>query len=135
MNKIIFSAAALLIVFLCGCTALVTMPDGTSYEALSNSEISRLVMISRLSLKENLQKKLITKAEYYDAMRKDPTVKIDYRGDRFGTATVTWRTRHRKLEFFYHDDLTAEVMPCSFATSFIPPEERLIAPDKSIQGR
>lgn len=135
MKILTFVFSFMLLIAVSGCVSHVTMPDGNEYRALSRSEINRLILISRLSLKDNLDKKLITRKEYTDAMRNEPTVRIDYRGDRFGTATITWRTRDRKLEFYYHDDLTAEVLPCSFATSFIPPEERSIAPDKSIPGR
>jgi hypothetical protein len=123
------------VTLLCSCTTYVITPDGQKYEALSKDEISRLIIISRLSLKDARNKNLITRNEYHDAMTLPPEVKIEYRGDRFGTAHVIWRTRDRLLEYLYHDDLTAEVMPCSFSVSYIPPEERRIMPDKSIPGR
>lgn len=133
LKSVLYSIAALLI--LSGCAVYVTGYDGNEYKALSEKQIRHLVHISRVSLKKNLSKKIISPGEYRDAMNMQPEIRIDYRGDRYGTANISWRTRGRKLEFLYHDDLTAEVLPCSFATSVIPPQERRIMPDKSIPGR
>ena len=129
-------AALFAMLLLCSCATGVKGADGNTYQALSKSQIDHLVIISRASLKNNLNKNIISRIEYQDAMRYDPSVRIDYRGDRFGTARIIWRTRGRQLEFRYDDDLTAEVIPkCSFSTYIIPAHERRIQPDKSISGR
>ncbi|MBO5668039.1 MAG: hypothetical protein J6S43_02840 [Lentisphaeria bacterium] len=123
------------VLLLTGCTSTVIV-DGVEYQALSKSQINHLVVISRAALQENLKKELITRQEYRYAMRNEPSVRVQYRGDRFGTATVSWRTGERLLEFRYDEDLTGEIIPkCSFATSFIPERERGIRPDKSLPGR
>jgi hypothetical protein len=120
----------------CSCATYVTGTDGNLYEALSESEINDLIDISRVALNTNYKKRMITRNEYRDAMRSRPSVKIEYRGDKYGTATVIWRTSGRKLEFKYHDYLTDEIIPrCTFSTSYIPDEERRVQPDFSLQGR
>ena len=131
----LFSALSAMLM-LCSCATKVAGTDGNMYEPLSRKQIDHLIIISRAALKTNLDKRIITRTEYRDAIQSEPMVKIDYRGDRFGTARVTWRTRGRQLEFRYDDDLTQEIIPkCSFSTYIIPAHERRIQPDKSIQGR
>ena len=113
------------VIMLSSCATYVTGTDGGKYEALTQKEINHLIIISRKAMPENLKKRLVSKREYDDVMRIVPTVKIEYRGDKYGTATVIWRTRGRKIEFQYHDYLTDEIIPrCSFSTSYIPDEER-----------
>ena len=136
MKKSVFLCAAMLIMLGTSCATYVTGRDGSRYKALTSSQTEHLVNISRAALKRNLDKNIISRTEFQDAMRYEPMVRVDYRGDRFGTAKVIWRTRGRQLEFTYDEDLTAEIIPkCSFATYIIPAHERRIQPDKSIQGR
>ena len=128
-------SALLIAAVFCGCASYVTVGD-RRYRTLSRGQIDRLVLISRASLKESLRKKMITKPEYDEAMHRDPEVRIDYRGDEFGTAEITWRTGGRRLQFYYMDDLTEEIIKkCAFAISDIPEQERRIVPDKSVPGR
>ena len=136
MRSVALSVVMLLSVFFCcSCATYETGEDGNSYKALTTRQKERLVIISRGSLTGRLEDGIITRQEYYDAMHNEPMVRIDYRGDRYGTATVTWRTRGRQLEFRYDEDLTAEIIEkCSFAISIIPPQERRIQPDKSIRS-
>ena len=131
----IFSAVAAMLL-LTSCAAKVAGSDGNMYQPLSKKQQDRLVIISRAALKSNLDKKIITYTEYRDAMNTPPSIKINYRGDRFGTARITWRTRGRQLEFSYDEDLTAEIIPkTTFSTYVIPAHERRIQPDKSLPGR
>ncbi len=131
----LFSAAAAMLL-LTSCAAKVAGSDGNMYQPLSKTQQDRLVIISRAALKSNLDKKIITYTEYRDAMNTPPSIKINYRGDRFGTARITWRTRGRQLEFSYDEDLTAEIIPkTTFSTYVIPAHERRIQPDKSLPGR
>ena len=135
MRFVVFSALMLCCtLFCCSCATYVTGEDGQSYKALTRSQKEHLVIISRGSLTERLRSGIITRQEYYDAMHNEPMVRIDYRGDRYGTATITWRTRGRILEFRYEEDLTADIIEkCTFSTGIIPPHERRIQPDKSIR--
>ena len=131
----LFSAAAAMLL-LTSCAAKVAGSDGNMYQPLSKKQQDRLVIISRAALKSNLDKKIITYTEYRDAMNTPPSIKINYRGDRFGTARITWRTRGRQLEFSYDEDLTAEIIhKTTFSTYVIPAHERHIQPDKSLPGR
>ena len=135
-NILRLSVLVFCIFLLSGCAGKVEGVDGMMYTPLSKSQIRHLVIISRASLKESLNKKRISRIEYRDAMKTEPMVKIEYRGDRFGTAYVSWRTRERLIEFRYEDDISAKIIPkCAFITSVIPPHERNIQPDKSIRGR
>ncbi|MBO7327508.1 MAG: hypothetical protein J6W00_01890 [Lentisphaeria bacterium] len=136
MNMRLILFALFAVSGLCSCATYVTGSDGNRYEALSKREINHLVTVSRNSLRDNLKKRLITRKEYFDAMRSEPSVKIEYRGDKYGTATVIWRTSDRKLEFKYHDYLTADVITrCTFSTSYISDADRGIQPDFSLKGR
>ncbi|MBE6357219.1 MAG: hypothetical protein E7058_08940 [Lentisphaerae bacterium] len=136
MKTIVLTLPLLSMLLFSGCATRVVQ-DGISYEALSKKEIAHLVLISRASLKNSLQKKLISRAEYRFALRNEPSVRIQYRGDRFGTASILWRTPVRVLEFRYDEDLTDEIIrKCSFSTYSVPKHERgEIKPDKSIKGR
>ena len=136
MKTIVLMMSLAVMLLFCGCATTV-IQNGVEYEALSKKEIAHLVLISRASLKDSLQKKLISSAEYRFAQRNDPSVRIQYRGDRFGTASIMWRTPARILEFRYDENLTDEIIrKCSFSTYTVPKHERGgIKPDKSIKGR
>lgn len=119
-----------------GCATKVTGEDGRKYQPLSASEVQRLVNISRISLKNSLKRRIISRSEYQFMLKNEPGIRITYRGDRFGTAIISWQTTSRVLEFRYEDDLSATVIAgCSFSTYEIPEHERGIMPDKSIPGR
>lgn len=136
MKLITLLSAVAAMLLLTSCAAKVAGSDGNMYQPLSKKQQDRLVIISRAALKSNLDKKIITYTEYRDAMNTPPSIKINYRGDRFGTARITWRTRGRQLEFSYDEDLTAEIIPkTTFSTYVIPAHERRIQPDKSLPGR
>ena len=136
MKVLRIAAGLFLTVIFCSCATYVTTSDGETFEALSKKDKARLVAISRRSLEDSLRKRMVTQIEYNDAMKLSPEIKVDYRGDKFGTATVTWMTRGRKLEFRFDEDLTQEIIvKSSFATSYIAPSERGVQPDKSIPGR
>ena len=135
MRFTISSLLLVLLLVLTGCTAKVPGKDGNMYQPLSQSQIDHLILISRASLRNSLNKSLICKSEFQYAMRNDPQVKIDYLGDCFGKAKIIWFTGERKLEFTYEDALTDEIIrKCSFAITVIPPHERRVQPDKSIRG-
>ena len=120
---------------LAGCASYVEV-DGKRYRKLSDSEVQRLVDISRASLSSSLKKRIISRQEYREAMREEPQIRIVYRGDAYGDAYLIWRTSGRQLEFRYHDDLRDTVITrTSFSVSNIPDEDRRIVPDRSVPGR
>ena len=123
-----------LLFLLAGCTTYVEV-DGRRYAELSGRQKENLVSIARRSLVKHTKKGIITLVESEHAVKNDPEVRIQYRGDRFGSATVLWRTPGRQIEFHFEDDLTAEIPVCSMAVRPIMPSERRIQPDKSIPGR
>ena len=129
-----FILPLLLTVFLCGCTAYVEV-DGKRYAALSNREKSDLIAISREALARNAAKGIVTAAEYNFARHNQPEFKVRYRGDRYGSAVIAWRTPGRLLEFHYENDLTAKHPVCAFSSAEIPEHERRLQPDKSVPGR
>lgn len=133
MNKR-FWIPLLLLFAVAGCTTYVEV-DGKRYAALSEREKQSLIDLSRRTLFKHLRKNLVTRAECEYANHHDPEFRVTYRGDRYGSAVLIWRTSGRQLEFHYEDDLTAEIPVCSFATMEIPDHERRIQPDKSIPGR
>ena len=124
----------LLLCFFCGCTAYVEV-DGRRYAALSRQEKANLIAVSRQALANNVSKGLVTAAEYRFARNNPPTFQVHYRGDRYGSAVICWRTPERLLEFHFENDLTAERPVCAFSTAVIPEHERRLQPDKSIPGR
>ena len=125
---------SLLLFLLTGCATYVEV-DGNRYKALSGSQQEYLVQVSRHSLSRQLKKGLVTRAECNYVMRNQPEIRIQYRGDRYGSAVISWRTPGRLLEFHYEDDLTVQYPVCSFAVRPLQPTERGVQPDKSIPGR
>ena len=123
-----------LLFLIAGCTTYVEV-DGKRYAALTDRQKEYLIAVSRKTLDKHLGKRLVTKVECDYARRNPPEFRVTYRGDRYGSAVILWRTPGRLLEFHYEDDLTAKYPVCSFATRVIPREERRIQPDKSIPGR
>lgn len=124
-----------LLFFIAGCTTYVEEAGGKRYAALSDSQKEYLIAVSRKTLYKHLGKRLVTRVECDYALHNPPEFRVIYRGDRYGSAVILWRTPGRLLEFHYEDDLSAKYPVCSFATRNIPPEERRIQPDKSIRGR
>ena len=132
MKRILLLAA--LLVLISGCATYVES-DGNRYAALSESQQKYLVTVSRQTLVKYSKKGVVSKNESEYAKRHAPEIRIKYRGDRYGSAVVMWRTPGRQLEFHFEDDLTARYPVCHFAIRDIPPQERRIQPDKSIPGR
>ena len=131
--KRILLFSALLFLF-AGCATYVEV-DGKRYMELSDSQKEHLVETSRLTLVKHSKKGLITMAERDHALKNEPEFRIQYRGDRFGSAVILWRTPGRLIEFHFEDDLAARIPVCSMAIRPILPAERRIQPDKSIPGR
>ena len=135
MNKFLLMFAALIFLGAGGC-ATVTDEDGNTYRALSSSDRENLIETCRLTLIKHQKKGLITAQECAFARYNKPEFQVKYRGDRFGTAKIAWYCGKRKLEFIFHDDLTAKIPVCQFAITDIPEHrQRSVRPDKSVRGR
>jgi hypothetical protein len=117
-----------------GCNTITTDIDGRPCVALTESETARLVAIARAGIKKNSAKGIVTKSEAAFVIRNRPQVRIQYRGDKFGTAFVTWRPRKRILEMRFDYDLTAKLPTCALTIADAPDAKSLM-PDKSISGR
>ena len=117
-----------------GCNTITTDIDGRPCVALTETETARLVAIARAGIKKNSAKGIVTKSEAAFVIRKRPAVRILYRGDKFGTAYVTWRTSKRILEMRFDYDLTAKLPTCALTIADAPDAKSLM-PDKSISGR
>lgn len=126
MNRL-FSFLPLLL-FVAGCVP-------RSDVELTQRQKDHLIQISRQTLVKHVRKGMVTPQECEYAKHNPPEFRAHYRGYRYGSAVILWRTPGRLLEFHYEDDLTAKYPVCSFATRVIPREERRIQPDKSIPGR
>ena len=85
-------------------------------------------------MKNNVKKGVVSAAEAAFAERNEPNVDIRYRGDRYGTAFITWRTRTRVIGLRFDNELDADIPSCSLAISTVP-DAVSILPDKSIKGR
>ena len=85
-------------------------------------------------MKNNVKKGVVSAAEAAFAERNEPNVDIRYRGDCYGTAFITWRTRTRVVGLRFDNELDADIPSCSLTTSTVP-DAVSILPNKSIKGR
>jgi len=85
-------------------------------------------------MKNNVKKGMVSAAEAAFAEKNEPNVEIRYRGDRYGTAFITWRTRTRVIGLRFDNELDADMPSCALAISTVP-DAVSILPDKSIKGR
>ena len=126
---------SLLLALVC-CSCAPTTQDiyGKSCTALTDRQIKRLIIKSRLAMKNNVKKGVVSASEAAFAERNEPNVDIRYRGDCYGTAFITWRTRTRVVGLRFDNELDADIPSCSLTTSTVP-DAVSILPNKSIKGR
>ena len=86
-----------------GCRSKVVV-NGKSYATLNEREERELVMLARETLIRNA-KKLMAQDEVEEIRRREPEIRIDYRGDCFGDAVVSWDLKRIKLEVVYEGEL------------------------------
>jgi len=122
------------LLFFAGCYNTATDAEGRSCRALSEGEIRELVDFTRMSMMHNVKKRLIFADEADFALRHEPDVVIEYRGDRFGTAKIFWRTPHRTIGMLFEGEFTVEKPTCALIVQDNPHLPG-IQPDKSLQGR
>ncbi|MBR7155339.1 MAG: hypothetical protein IKD22_00750 [Lentisphaeria bacterium] len=126
--------AALCTLIFARCSTMTTDFIGRPCVALTETETARLVAIARAGIKKNSSKGIVTKSEAAFVIRNRPQVRIQYRGDKFGTAYITWRTKKRILEMRFDYDLTATLPTCALTIADAP-DDKSRMPDKSLSGR
>lgn len=98
-----FSAAALLLMMMitgCGPTVKV---NGERYAAVTPEEQKFLIRLARLSLENS--PKAISREELAVVQKREPEMKLEYTGDKFGKAQVSWQLPERKLAVVFEGEL------------------------------
>ena len=88
---LLFSAFALT-----GCRSRIEV-DGQHYDMLNEREVAGIVAFARAALEHN-SPKLVRPGELAEIKSREPELKINYRGDCYGDATVIWDLADRKYE-------------------------------------
>lgn len=99
----VFLTAVLLAASVSGCRSRIVV-NGESYSMLNEREERELVILARETLIRNA-KKLVTQDEVEELRRREPELRIDYRGDCSGEAVVIWDLKRIKLEVVYEGEL------------------------------
>ena len=128
----IFIIIALLLI--CGCAPTVMDADNRPCRGLTDSEIQYLVNITRSAMKHSVKKKTISPDEAEFALKNPPMVKIEYRGDAFGTAHITWRVGTRIVGLRFDQELNITLPSCTLVVTTAPDKDSIL-PDKSLKGR
>ena len=105
---------------LSGCAPRVVV-NGNSYVALTSEEESMLKAIALKTLENNVGRS-IRESEFRFAKANDPTLIIDYSGDRYGDARVSWQMPTRKITLVFKGELLSDHMECLMQTVDNQPE-------------
>ena len=79
-----------------GCRSQIEV-NGQHYDMLNEREVAEIVVFARLML-ENSGKDIVLPSDIVEIKTREPELKINYRGDCYGDATVIWDLTHRKYE-------------------------------------
>ena len=115
MKILLFLAAIIITAISSGCisnTAITT--DGRECKALSDDQITYLVVMTRNAVKKNAKKYNISDRELAFIMRTKPDIQIKYRGDCFVTISITWETPYHIVGMRFEDYLDASFPQCAF---------------------
>jgi hypothetical protein len=115
MKILLFLAAIIITAISSGCvssTAITT--DGRECKALSDDQITYLVVMTRNAVKKNAKKHHISDRELAFIVRTKPDIQIKYRGDCFGTMSITWETPYHIVGMRFEDYLDARFPQCAF---------------------
>ena len=97
MKKYVFSLFAVALAgILAGCRNRIEV-DGQHYDMLNEREVAEIVAFARATLEHN-SPKLVRPSELVEIKSREPELKINYRGDCYGDATVIWDLADRKYE-------------------------------------
>ena len=87
MKKYILTLFAIPVLgILTGCRNQIEV-DGQHYDMLNEREVAEIVAFARATLEHN-SPKLVRPSELVEIKSKEPELKINYRGDCYGDATV-----------------------------------------------
>ena len=114
MKFLLFLSALLIMAISSGCvsrTAVTT--DGRACKALSDDQITYLVVMTRNAVKKNAKKHNISDRELAFVMRTKPDIQVKYRGDCFGTMMISWETPHHIVGMRFEDYLDAHFPQCA----------------------
>ena len=96
-------ALLLLLLTAAGCGPTVKV-DGETYRALTQEDQKLLVRLARLSLERS--PKAVSREELAVIQKNEPAMEIDYTGDKFGRALVSWQLPERKLSVVFEGEFT-----------------------------
>ncbi len=97
MKKYFFALFAVAVSgILSGCRNQIEV-NGQHYDMLNERETAEIVAFARAALEHN-SPKLVRPSELGEIKKLDPELKINYRGDCYGDATVIWDLADRKYE-------------------------------------
>ena len=97
MKKYVFALFAVAVSgILTGCRNQIEV-NGQHYDMLNERETAEIVAFARAALEHN-SPKLVRPSELVEIKKLDPELKINYRGDCYGDATVIWDLADRKYE-------------------------------------
>ena len=88
---------------LAGCRSRIEV-DGQRYDMLNDREVAEIVAFARATLEHN-SPKLVRSSELVEIKSQAPEVRINYRGDCYGDATVIWDLADRKYEVVVDGEL------------------------------
>lgn len=104
MKKYILTLFAIPVLgILTGCRNQIEV-DGQHYDMLNEREVAEIVAFARATLEHN-SPKLVRPSELVEIKSKEPELKINYRGDCYGDATVIWDLADRKYEVVVDGEL------------------------------
>lgn len=114
MKILLFLSAVIIMAISSGCVSnTATTTDGRVCEALSDDQVNYLVVMTRNAVKKNGKKHNISDRELAFIMRAKPDIQVKYRGDRFGTMTISWETPHHIIGMRFDDHLDAHFPQCA----------------------
>lgn len=105
MKKTVCFLASALLLLAAGCGPTVKV-DGETYAALTEEEQKFLIRLARLSLERS--PKAISKEELAVVKKKEPGMELEYTGDKFGKALVSWQLPERKLTVIFEGEMAGD---------------------------
>ena len=96
MKKYIRALFVISALILSGCRNRIEV-NGQHYDMLNDEEIAGIIAFARAALEHN-SPKLVRPAELAEIKVREPELRINYRGDCYGDATVIWDLADRKYE-------------------------------------
>ena len=114
MKLLLSSFFILSVLIFNGCVMgpTATTSDGRKCRALSDKQLSYLVAMARNALKSD-KKNNISAGDLRIINTTAPDINIEYRGDCFGTAIISWETPTRKLGMWFDRQLDLRIPQCA----------------------